>query len=94
MNINELLRQEVPVNVVFTKSDGSRREMWCSLNAKWLPPVDPEKEPKPAKARPEGLVTVYEINTGWRSFKIDTLLEVRTYPNIEDAVRAGLKLND
>lgn len=37
---SELVANETPVTVVFTKKDGTERKMRCTLNAKHLPKVD------------------------------------------------------
>jgi hypothetical protein len=67
--------------------------MWATLNSKWLPPVDPDAKPS-TKVRPEGTFAVFEIDNGWRSFKIENLLEIASYHTLERAKEHGLVLKD
>jgi hypothetical protein len=80
--------------VVFTKSDGTTRNMKCTLHDKILTPYVDEinkhnekllqegKEVKPKKENPN-LVSVVdtEVN-GWRSFKIDSIQTINLIEEI------------
>lgn len=67
--------------VVFTKSDGERRTMRCTLLSEYLP-VRPvmeentvEKTPIRKKRDPKNIV-VWDLDKGdWRSFNADTVVE-------------------
>jgi len=77
------LLQKQPITVVFTKADGTDREMLCTLRLEDLPapnmPVDgivkeskkPRKEPDPHSIR------VFDLDKKeWRSFRFDRLKKV------------------
>lgn len=79
------LLQKQPITVVFTKADGTDREMLCTLNPEQLPPVPvsgpvdgivkeskkPRKEPDPHSIR------VFDLDKKeWRSFRFDRLKKV------------------
>lgn len=80
------LLQKQQITVVFTKADGTDREMLCTLNPEQLPgvpvstgPVDgivkeskkPRKEPDPHSIR------VFDLEKKeWRSFRFDRLKKV------------------
>jgi hypothetical protein len=80
------LLQKQPITVVFTKADGTDREMLCTLNPEALPPVPvttgpvdgivkeskkPRKEPDPHSIR------VFDLDKKeWRSFRFDRLKKV------------------
>ena len=68
----ELLRQGV-VRVRFTRSDGTEREMRCTLHSNYLPPPKPgatASEPKP------DLIVCWSVDSdGWRSFKPSRLVD-------------------
>ena len=71
LEIVELLRSGI-VLVEFTKTDGSVKQMRCTLHASVLPPPKPgasAKEPKP------DLIVCWSVDAeGWRSFKPSRLL--------------------
>lgn len=70
--LRKLLRTDI-VNVVFTKKDGSRREMVCTTMESHIPPVSGTSVPK------ENVVTVWDCeNAGWRSFNFDSVKSVDT----------------
>ena len=61
------------INVQFTKKDGSLRDMRCSLEEKYLPPLMGDSEIV-TKDNPE-VLAVWDIDShGWRSFRIDSIL--------------------
>lgn len=72
--LKECLQKGV-VKVVFTKKDGSEREMICTLRSDYLP-VSSETKPLNESARKENdeVLAVWDINNaGWRSFRYDTI---------------------
>ena len=72
----KVLKEELKkdfITVVFTKADGSVREMYCTLNPEYLPALDPNKEKKSTKPKDQNLVTVFEKDVGWKSFKFDSV---------------------
>ena len=72
--IREAARAGV-INVQFTKKDGSLREMRCSLQEQYLPPLIGEAE---TKDNPD-VLAVWDIEVeGWRSFRIDSVLIMET----------------
>lgn len=59
--------------VKFTKKNGEERTMWCTLNEEFLPKVE-EKSDKEPRKRPEGLISVYDLDKkAWRSFYVDSV---------------------
>lgn len=72
--IREAARAGV-INVQFTKKDGSLREMRCSLQEQYLPPLTAETT---TKDNPD-VLAVWDIEVeGWRSFRIDSVLIMET----------------
>lgn len=70
--LRELLRTDI-VTVVFTKKDGSKREMVCTTMPDYMPPVSG------TSSSIDSLVTVWDLeNVGWRSFKFDSIQSVDT----------------
>lgn len=73
-NIKDLLRAG-PCMVQFTKVDGTKRTMKCTLNESLIPPTDPDKV-STKKHNPD-VLAVWDLEKfGWRSFRYDTLLEI------------------
>jgi hypothetical protein len=64
------------LEIDFTKRDGSRRTMKCTLRGDKLPP--PEKPvidlTKPERKENLEVISVYDLEAkGWRSFRIDSI---------------------
>ena len=61
--------------VVFTKKDGTEREMICTINHHYIPD---EKQPKGlGKAKSEDALAVFDIELNeWRSFRYDAVKSV------------------
>lgn len=79
MNISELrniINNDV-VTVVFTKKDGSTREMLCTTMPSILGlPGDAYVQ---TQTPSDTIVTVWDLeNEGWRSFKFDQLISLYT----------------
>lgn len=73
--------------VEFTKKDGSKRAMVCTLNWDLIPD---EFKPKKTEAATEFEVekkvnntniNVYEMNVGWRSIRVDGIIEIKVMFN-------------
>lgn len=76
--IQETLRTGAHI-VVFTKVDGTQREMICTLDQDFLPEME-EKDGEKKKERKvnEEVLPVYDLQKkGWRSFRVDSVTEVR-----------------
>lgn len=66
-----------PLLVTFTKKDGTRRAMKCTL-AEWLVP-QPEATDKAPRVVVENdnLIKAYDLeNSGWRSFNVDSVISI------------------
>lgn len=82
MNRDEILKQlrEGVITVTFTKLNGDRREMDCTLNMDTIPK---EAHPKTDGNVREGVDTTigaikcYDVNAkGWRSFLLTSVIKV------------------
>ena len=73
-SIRSLLKNDI-LEVVFIKTDGSVREMRCTLQEKFVEAYDK----KTGKVKPENdsVISVWDLdNNGWRSFKLDSIQSV------------------
>jgi hypothetical protein len=76
--IVELLQKSV-VEVTFTKLNGDRRVMTCTLMPDRLPPAKAEDPLSLKKIREinEAVISVWDVNAaGWRSFRLDRVESV------------------
>ena len=72
-----LKHSDAPVFVKFTKIDGTVREMLCTLDGTKIPLSDHPKGTSTSKENTDTL-RVYDLtNNGWRSFRMDSILEVK-----------------
>ena len=77
--VEGLFKQFRVLIVTFTKKDGSKRTMECTRDIGRIPV---EHHPKPLadgklpKVNPPGLLNVYELGNGWRSFHVDKIINV------------------
>lgn len=72
-----LKHSDAPVFVKFTKIDGTVREMLCTLDGTKIPAGAHPKGNSTAKVNTDTL-RVYDLGTnGWRSFRMDSILEVK-----------------
>lgn len=71
MNLKELLKTNV-VEVVFTKVNGDKRVMTCTLQPSFLPE---EVETEKTRKQNDEVLSVWdtEVN-GWRSFRFDSVI--------------------
>lgn len=80
--LKEILEKGV-VTVVFEKVDGTVREMKCTLLNEYIPtPSEPqlltEQTPQVPRKENPGVLSVWDIeNQGWRSFRVESVKEVR-----------------
>jgi hypothetical protein len=73
-NILRMLESGV-INVKFTKTDGSEREMKCTLMKELVKPH--EKKTDREKKINENIISVWDIDKeGWRSFRYDSIISV------------------
>lgn len=60
--------------IVFTKADGTERTMKCTLQADKLPVVEIKEGTKAKVENPE-ILSVWDLeNSGWRSFRLDSII--------------------
>jgi hypothetical protein len=70
----ELLRTDT-VEITFIKHDGSERVMTCTLNSDRIPLSAKPKGTREIRENDE-ILRVYDLdNKGWRSFRLDTVIE-------------------
>lgn len=82
--IYDLLKERVCV-VTFTKVDGSRREMPCTLSEAIIPPApvhktntgNPVDFPKTKKTNPAVMSVFCTDKLEWRSFRLENVIEVK-----------------
>ena len=73
--LSEMLRSS-KLEVSFVKKDGTGRVMNCSLQEKYLPPMMEDSETT-TKDNPD-VLAVWDIdNSGWRSFRINSIKSVK-----------------
>lgn len=65
------LLKDNTVRISFLKKDGTRRDIFCTLNSKLIP--EKEKETR-KKLVSENVLPVYDLeNKGWRSFHVENI---------------------
>lgn len=76
--LKALLRENA-VTIVFTKKDGTDRELLCTLSEDKIPQeFAPKSENSLDRARSEDALAVYDLEKGdWRSFRYDSVKEIR-----------------
>ena len=73
----QILRTKI-CEVIFEKADGTERTMVCTLKKDLLPKSTTET--KTERKTPKDVVPVWDIQSeGWRSFRVDRLLEFREH---------------
>lgn len=66
-----------PCWVQFTKVDGTKRTMKCTLSESLIPAPTEEKKTDRVKKENPDVLAVWDLEkTGWRSFRFDTILEI------------------
>jgi hypothetical protein len=85
-----LLRLSV-CKVVFTKTDGTERTLYATLNSAYLPPrkEDGETEAKPRKPRPSNSIVAWDVeNKDWRSFNLESVKSFTTHADSWASVKS------
>lgn len=66
------------VNLTFRKTDGTLRNMKCTLLPKYLPEVVASVENKPKRKMSEEALAVFDLEKNeWRSFRYDSVTEIK-----------------
>ncbi len=73
--------------VKFTKVDGTEREMRCTLMPSIVPEIKLEEAHLPRKQNDEVLAVWDLENEGWRSFRLDSIIDIQ-YIGVENAASA------
>jgi len=71
------LLSENKLSVLFTKKDGEKRAMLCTLQADYLPVTDKKEgdEVKKVKKQSDENISVWDLEkNSWRSFRLDSLI--------------------
>lgn len=64
------------VTVSFTKVNGERRDMQCTLNKDYLPVVESTRNSNTTRRQNPDTQSVYDINAkGWRSWRWENVIE-------------------
>ena len=72
------LRDEI-LEVTFTKVNGDKRVMNCTLMEQIMPTTEEKKDTTDKKVN-EDILSVWDIDAkGWRSFRINTVTRVRQH---------------
>jgi hypothetical protein len=71
--------------VKFTKTDGTEREMRCTLISHYIPQtVSEETIKKSTKSENPDVLAVWDVDSdGWRSFKLDSILSVKVESEVD-----------
>lgn len=66
------------VNLTFRKTDGTLRNMKCTLLPKYLPETVAAVEDKPKRKMSEEALAVFDLEKNeWRSFRYDSVTEIK-----------------
>lgn len=66
-----------PMTITFTKKDGSKRIMNCTLKSDLLPKIEIKEDKQPRK-KSTNTVSVYDLEAkGWRSFTLKNVTNVQ-----------------
>lgn len=61
--------------MTFTKSDGTEREMKCTLKEEFIQQY--EKKTERVRKENEDVLSVWDLdNNGWRSFRVDSIKNI------------------
>lgn len=75
--LKETLQNGV-VTVVFEKVDGTIREMKCTLLTEYLPMETTQLLQESTRVENPNVLSVWDVeNNGWRSFRVDSVKEIR-----------------
>jgi WYL_2, Sm-like SH3 beta-barrel fold len=74
--ITKVLRDMV-IELTFTKKNGTERVMNCTLKEDLLPVTEAKEETKERKTN-DDVLAVYDVDVeGWRSFRWDSLTQIK-----------------
>ena len=64
--------------ITFNKTDGSLREMTCTLMSEYMPTLEPlDESPKIPRKENDNVLAVWDIDSqGWRSFRLDSITNI------------------
>lgn len=72
--LNTALHEGV-ITVLFTKKDGSEREMTCTRKYETIPEAHRPTGDSPPRIENPDVLKVYDTeNEGWRSFRVDSVI--------------------
>jgi hypothetical protein len=74
--IQTLLQKNI-LSVLFTKTDGTKRAMLCTLDPTHLPVVDKKEgdEVKKTKKQSDETIVAWDLEkNAWRSFRLDSII--------------------
>lgn len=75
--LKQLLQKDT-ATVIFTKADGTERELKCTLHEKYLPVTEHIEANTIVKKVNVDTLSVWDIeNSGWRSFRLDSVIKVK-----------------
>ena len=78
-DVRKLLSEEI-ITITFTKKDGTIREMLGTTMPEYLPAND-----NPSTSTPSPTVlTLWDLENGWRSIRFDSIQEIFTETRIYD----------
>ena len=73
-----LVESEVPVQISFTKKDGTIRNMICTSNFNLIPKIDHPANANIEKVVNDEICRVYDLeNDGWRSFIVANIIDFK-----------------
>lgn len=75
--LDEFFKQHSIVEVTFTKVNGEKRTMPCTLDTKQMPPIAVNEHHKTKLYKPE-VMSVYCVDKdAWRSFRVENVISVK-----------------
>jgi len=75
--LNDELNKKICI-VEFTKIDGTLREMPCTLDTAYLPPVALKEHHSTKLFKPEVMSVWCTDKEAWRSFRVENVISIRT----------------
>jgi hypothetical protein len=81
MMTKEILQENLSkcvAKITFYKTDGTLREMLCTLMEEYLPTPKPlDDTPKLPRKENDNVLAVWDIDSsGWRSFRVDSITKI------------------
>lgn len=73
--IKQILKENI-CYVTFTKKDGTKRDMKCTLNSERIPTEKQPKNTEKVKKQSKDVIPVFDLDKNeWRSFNIDSVTD-------------------